>query len=481
MSTESRAGDRPDAVVVGSGPNGLAAAIVLAQAGRSVRVLEAEGTIGGGCRSAELTLPGFVHDVCSAIHALAAASPFFRTLPLVDYGLAWVEPPLALAHPFDDGTAAVLDRSLDVTAESLGKDGAAYRRLMAPIVADADFLISHLLGPFRLPRRPLAMARFGLPALRSASGLARSRFAGERAPGLLAGLAAHSMLGLEEPASAAFGLVLGLLGHVTGWPFPRGGSQRLTDALAAHLCALGGEIRTGIRVERLDQIGDAGAVLFDVTPRQLLAIAGEALPQRYRRQLGRYRYGPGVFKVDWALAGPVPWTAEACRRAGTLHLGGTTAEIAAGEREVADGRIPERPFVLIAQQSCFDPTRAPAGKQTLWGYCHVPAGSGEDMTARIEAQIERFAPGFRELILARSTMGPAEMQRHNANYVGGDINGGLQDLRQIFTRPVPRRDPYATPNRRLYLCSSSTPPGGGVHGMSGWWAARSALRRALTP
>jgi phytoene dehydrogenase-like protein len=470
-------GNRPDAVVVGSGPNGLAAAIALAQAGHSVHVLEAEATIGGGCRSAELTLPGFVHDVCSAIHALAAASPFFRTLPLAEHGLAWIEPPLALAHPFDDGTAAVLARSLDVTTESLGKDGAAYRRLMAPLVADAEYLIPQLLGPFRLPRHPWAMARFGLSALRSVMGLARSRFTGEHAPGLLAGMAAHSMLRMEQPASAAFGLVLGLLGHVTGWPFPRGGSQRLTDALFGLLAALGGKVRTGVRVESLMQTGDADAVLFDLTPRQFLAIAGEAVPRWYRRHLRRYRYGPGVFKVDWALNEPVPWTAAPCRQAGTLHLGGTIEEIAASERDVAAGRTPERPFVLIAQQSRFDATRAPAGKQTLWGYCHVPAGSTEDMTARIEAQIERFAPGFQELVLARSTLGPAVMEQHNANYVGGDINGGLQDLRQVFTRPAIKRDPYATPNRRLYLCSSSTPPGGGVHGMSGWWAARSALRR----
>ncbi|MEA2529708.1 MAG: hypothetical protein QOG89_1352, partial [Thermomicrobiales bacterium] len=397
---------------------------------------------------------------------------------LADHGLEWVEPPLALAHPFDDGSAAVLARSIDVTAESLGEDGKAYRRLMAPIVDDVEILIRQLLAPFQFPRHPIALSRFGLLALRSTVGLARSRFEGTRAPGMFAGLASHSMLKMEQPGSAAFGLVLALLGHVTGWPFPRGGSQRLTDALAAHLQTLGGEIRTGVRVSALDQVGEADAVLFDVTPRQFLAIAGDAVPRLFRRQLGRYRYGPGVFKIDWALDGPVPWTAEACHSAGTLHLGGTIEEISASERDVAEGRHPERPYVLIAQQSRFDPSRVPAGKQALWGYCHVPSGSTVDMTARIEAQIERFAPGFRDLVLARSVMGPAEMERHNANYVGGDINGGLQDLRQIFTRPLPSRDPYATPNRRLFLCSSSTPPGGGVHGMSGYYAARSALRRA---
>jgi phytoene dehydrogenase-like protein len=478
LTVVQRTGGTPDAVVVGSGPNGLAAAIALAQSGRSVLVVEAAPTIGGGCRSAELTLPGFVHDPCSAIHPLAMASPFFRKLPLNNYGLAWIQPPLPLAHPFDDGTAAILSRSLDETADALGVDARAYRRLMGSFLPEFDSLLEQILGPFRPPHHPVLLARFGLDALRSAAGLATSRFSGARARGLFSGLAAHSMLSLEQPVSAAIALVLGLAGHAVGWPIPSGGSQRIADALAAHLRALGGEIRTGVTVASLDQLPQSAAVLFDVTPRQFLAIAGDAVPGRYRRALGGFRFGPGVFKIDWALAGPVPWTAEVCHLAGTLHLGGTLEEIAAAECDVAAGRHPERPFVLIAQQSRFDPTRAPAGRHTLWGYCHVPNGSTLDMTDRIERQIERFAPGFRDLILARSVLSPAALEDYNPNYVGGDINGGVSDLRQLVTRPTIRRDPYSTPNRRLYLCSSSTPPGGGVHGMCGYFAAQSALRQA---
>jgi phytoene dehydrogenase-like protein len=468
-----------DAVVVGSGPNGLAAAIEIARAGRSVLVLEAEETLGGGTRSAELTLPGFVHDVCSAIHPLTACSPFFRQLPLEDHGLQLIQPQLALAHPFDDGSAAVLDRSIDVTSASLGDDGAAYRKMMEPLARDSEKLIPELLGPLRLPRHPWLLAHFGLKAIRSAAGLAKSSFDGERATSLFAGLAAHSMMPLERRPTAAFGLMLGMLGHTAGWPIARGGSQAIADSLASYLRSLGGEILLDRRVESMRELPPARAVLFDVTPRQLLRIAGDRLPGRYRRRLERYRYGPGVFKLDWALEGPVPWKAEECGRAGTVHLGGSFAEIASSEAAVGRGQHPDRPYVLVAQQSLFDRSRAPEGREALWAYCHVPSGSTFDMTERIEAQVERFAPGFRDRILGRSVMPPAELERHNANYVGGDINGGVQDLRQLFTRPAPRLVPYSTPNREIYLCSSSTPPGGGVHGMCGYFAAQAALRRTL--
>jgi phytoene dehydrogenase-like protein len=465
-----------DAIVVGSGPNGLAAAITLARTGCSVLVCEAQPTVGGGMRSAELTLPGFVHDICSAIHPLGVASPFFRTLPLAEYGLEWVEPPAAMAHPFDDGTAATLERSIAATSQTLDHDAAAYRQLMAPLVSSWDKLAGMLLGPLRLPRHPLALMHFGLQALRSSQGLATRRFRGERARGFFGGLAAHAIMPLEQPLTAAFGLVLGMLGHIVGWPFPRGGSQHIANALAAYFQALGGKIVTGRPIASIAELPTARAVLCDVTPRQLLRLAGHCLPASYRRALERYRYGPGVFKVDWALDGPIPWTARACTRAATVHLGGTLAEIAAAERAAWQGQQTDRPFVLVAQQSLFDPTRAPAAKHVGWAYCHVPHGSTCDMTERIEAQVERFAPGFRERILARSTMPPALLERYNANYVGGDINGGVQDVWQLFARPTLRRVPYRTPARGVYICSSSTPPGGGVHGMCGYFAARAALR-----
>jgi phytoene dehydrogenase-like protein len=469
-----------DAVVVGSGPNGLAAAITIARAGHSVLVLEAKETVGGGCRSAELTLPGFTHDICSAIHPLGLASPFFRALPLERYGIEWVHPDIALAHPLDNGTAAIITRSLTETGESLGDDAAAYKKLMAPLVENWQTIIDAFYGPLRpqamLPH-PLKLAHFGLPALRSANGLARARFKGSAARAIFAGMCAHSMLTLESPTSAAAGLVLGLLAHAVGWPAPRGGSQKISDALAAYLRDLGGEIVTGVEVKSLDALPLARVVLCDVTPRQLLRIAGTRLSGLYKRQLQRYRYGPGVFKLDLALDGPIPWTAEACQRAGTVHVGGTLTEIARAERAVWKGEHPEQPFVLLAQQSLFDCTRAPAGKQTVWAYCHVPNGSTVDMTGRIEAQIERFAPGFRERILARHAASATEMERYNANYVGGDINGGVQDLMQLFTRPTISPAPYSTPDKDLYICSSSTPPGGGVHGMCGYFAARAALRQ----
>ena len=469
-----------DAVVVGSGPNGLAAAIEIARAGRSVLVLEAEQTLGGGTRSAELTLPGFVHDVCSAIHPLAACSPFFQGLPLDRHGLELVYPPLALAHPFDDGTAAVLDRSVEETGCSLAGDAGAYRRMMEPLARDASRLVPQLLGPLTFPHHPLVLGRFGLNAVKSATGFAGAALNGERARALFAGLAAHSMMPLERRPTAAFGLVLGMLGHTTGWPLARGGSQAIADSLVSYLHSVGGEILLGQRVDSMNDIPPARAVLFDLTPRQVLRIAGDRFPAPYRRQLSAYRYGPGAFKVDWALNGPVPWKAEPCRRAGTVHVGGTLAEIAMSERAVGNGRHPEKPYVLVAQQSLFDRSRSPEGKETLWAYCHVTSGSDFDMVERVEAQIERFAPGFRDLVLARSVMPPIEMERHNANYVGGDINGGLQDLRQLFARPVLRPVPYSTPNRKIYICSSSTPPGGGVHGMCGYFAARAAVRRRLS-
>jgi len=469
--------ERYDAVVVGSGPNGLAAAITLAQAGHTILVIEAEGTIGGGLRSAELTLPGFVHDICSAIHPLGVASPFFRELPLVDCGLEWIYPPTPAAHPFDDGTVALLERSVRATGETLGRDAAAYRRMMQPLVEDWEGLLGDLLGPLPLPpQHPLALARFGLRALWPAHRLAEQAFQGERARALFAGLAAHAMLPLEQPASAAFGLVMATVAHAVGWPLVRGGSQVFANALSSRLQSLGGAIITGRRIESMDQLPLARAMLFDVTPRQLLSIAGDRFPSGYQRALARYRYGPGAFKVDWALDGPIPWKAAECSRAATVHLGATLAEIAASERAVWQGKPSERPYVIVVQQSLFDPARSHEGKHTGWAYCHVPNGSDFDMTERIEAQVERFAPGFRERILARSVMPPAAMERHNANYIGGDINGGVQDLRQLYTRPAPRWSPYSTPAGNLYICSSSTPPGGGVHGMCGYHAAQAVLR-----
>ena len=443
-------------------------------------VLEAEDRVGGGASSAELTLPGFVHDLGSAIHPLGYASPFFATLPLEEHGLEWVHPPAPLAHPLDDGTAAVLERSAEKTGATLGRDAEAYRNLMDPLTEDARRIQKTLTGSTRLPRHPLALASAGLRSLGSARGFAGAAFGGERARALFAGNAAHSFLALEKRPSALFGLVLGTLGHAFGWPLPKGGSQSISDALASYLISLGGEVFTGVRVRSVEEVPKTRTVLFDVTPRQLLDIAGVHFTERYRGALKRYRYGPGVFKLDLALDGPIPWTAEECLRAGTVHLGGTLEEISAGEAAVARGEHPERPFVLLAQQSLFDPTRAPAGKHTVWAYCHVPNGSTFDMTQRIEAQIERFAPGFGDRVLARSAWGPADLEGWNANLVGGDINGGYMDVRQLFARPMMRTNPYSTSAPGLYLCSSSTPPGGAVHGLCGFMAARSALRYLKT-
>src|ERR671921_107490 len=465
-----------DAVIVGSGPNGLAAAIELARNGHRVAVLEGRSTIGGGMRSAEITLPGFVHDLGSAIHPLGYASPFFCSLPLEDYGLEWIHPSAPLAHPFDDGTAVLFERSIEATAAALGPDAAAYSRLMEPISADAGRIADFFVGRPSFLRHPLALASAGIWTLRDARTLAESLFDGENARGLFAGNAAHSFLRLDRPPSAMFGLLLGTLGHAFGWPFPKGGSQALADALASYLVSLGGEIYTDVSVRSVEDVPQTRAVLFDVTPRQLLDIAGQHFTEEYNGALKRYRYGPGIFKMDFALDGPVLWTAEGCRRAGTVHLGGTLDEIAAGEGAVARGEHPERPFILLAPQSLFDQTRAPEGKHTVWAYCHVPNGSTFDMTGRIEAQIERFAPGFRDLVLARSAWGPADLERWNPNLVGGDINGGDKDLWQLFSTPPPPINPYSTPAGGLYICSSSTPPGGGVHGMCGYLAARVALR-----
>jgi phytoene dehydrogenase-like protein len=467
-----------DAIVVGAGPNGLAAAITLAKAGRSVQIIEANDQIGGGSRSAELTLPGYIHDICSAIHPLGVASPVFRQMNLADHGLAWVFPPVELAHPFDDGSVALLKRSIAETGESLGADADAWSKVMQPLADNSDLILDALLNPLKAARRPIVMAGFGLHAIRSAKGVVNALFEEQHARGLFGGIAAHSFLRLDQMPSASLGVMLGLLGHAVGWPMPRGGSQKIPDAMAAHFRSLGGEIVAGQPVESIDDLPAADAVLFDVTPRQLIDITGHRFPDGYRRRLSRFRYGPGTFKMDFALDGPIPWTAPGCSQAGTVHLGATFEEIADAEYSVLQGNHPDRPFVLLAQQSLFDETRAPEGKHTVWAYCHVPNGSTVDMTGQIERQIERFAPGFRDRILAKTVMAPAALERYNANYVGGDITGGFLDLRQLFTRPVVRIPPYTTPDKRIYICSSSTPPGGGVHGICGFHAARSALRRA---
>lgn len=465
-----------DAVVVGSGPNGLAAAITFARMGRSVLLLEASETIGGGTRTKELTLKGFRHDVCSAIHPLALASPFFRSLDLSPHGLEWIHSPVPLAHPLDSEKAVLLHRSLDATAEGLGRDREAYRRLVGPWVHRWERLARDTLRPLGLPRYPLTLLRFGLLAMRSAAGLARVRFRGERARALFAGNGCHSILPLERSSTAAFGLMLSVFGHAVGWPIARGGSQAIAGALATHLTSLGGEIEVGAPVSSLDDLPKARAVFLDVTPRQLDAIAGPSLPKAYRKGLRSFRYGSGVFKIDWALDSPIPWNDSACLRAGTLHLGGTLDEIVAAEAAVGQGVIPDKPFVLLSQPSLFDPGRAPEGKHTAWAYCHLPNGSTADMTHAIEAQVERFAPGFRDRIAAQHVMSPADMEAYNPNYIGGDILGGIQGFRELFVRPLGRLRAYATPAKGIYICSSSMPPGGGVHGMCGCLAAERALK-----
>lgn len=466
-----------DAIVIGAGPNGLAAAIELARAGLKVRIYEANPTIGGGARSGELTLPGFLHDLCSAVHPLAAGSPYFSKLPLDKYRLEFIHSPTALAHPLEDGTAAILDRSIETTSEHLGRDRKKYRDLMTPFAENWESLSNDLLGPPRFPRHPLLAARFGIHAIRSAKGFAESSFEEDRTRALFAGLAAHSFLSLDRLATSAFGLMLSLLAHTNGWPIAKGGSQSISNALAAYFKELGGEIVTGHRVQSISELPPAKAILCDVTPRQLLRLAGHSLPAGFRRRLISYRYGPAAFKIDWALSEPVPWKAAACLKAATIHLGGSFTEILHSEHLVNSGQHTEKPFIILSQPTLFDATRAPAGKHVLWAYCHVPNASQLDMTTRIEDQIERFAPGFRDCILARNVTTPALFEQHNANLIGGDINGGSQHLAQMFARPTVRL--YSTPVRSLYLCSSSTPPGGGVHGLCGYHAARLALRNSF--
>jgi phytoene dehydrogenase-like protein len=477
LQTRSVVEPAVDAVVVGSGPNGLAAAVALARAGASVQVIEGEATIGGGTRSAALTLPGFVHDFCSAVHPMGVLSPFFRQLPLERHGLVWLRPRASVAHPLDAEPAVMLYRSLERTGVGLGRDARAWARLVGPFLADPHGLLADAMAPLRMPAHPLAMLRFGLRGAFSANRLARLCFRGSRARALLAGCAGHSLLPLTQPLTAALGVLFAVTAHAEDWPVAQGGSQAIASALASYLAELGGKLETGRRIQKLDELPAARVVLFDTSPDQLARIAGDALPAGYRRRLLRYRYGPGVFKLDWALDGPIPWRDPTCREASTVHVGGTLEEICASEHDMYHGRHAERPYLILCQQSEIDATRAPAGRHTGYAYCHVPHGSTADMTGAIERQVERFAPGFRDRILARHATSPADFERYNPNYVGGAITGGTADAFQLWTRPVARLDPYSTPNPRLFLCSAATPPGGGVHGMCGWWAARSAAKR----
>lgn len=471
---------RYDAIVVGAGPNGLSAAIVLARAGLSVLVREANERVGGGARSLELTLPGYMHDLCSAVHPMAAASPFFRSLPLAAHGLEWIQPPLPLVHPFDDSPPAVLDRSIDATGATLGSDAAAYRRLLEPLVHNWDRLAPDVLAPaLHWPSAPISLTGFGVRALWPSTLLGKVAFRERRTRAFFAGLAAHSIVALDQSGTSAIGLVMAAAGHAGGWPIPRRGSQQIADALASHFLSLGGVIETHTPVETLDALPPARAVLLDVSPRQALRMAGSRFPERYRRRLAHFSYGPGVFKIDWALAEPIPWKNPECARTATLHLGGPVEEIEEAERAAWKGAHSEKPFVLLAQPSLFDTTRAPAGRHTGWAYCHVPHGSTRDLTDAIERQVERFAPGFRDLVLARHTKNTVELERSNGNLIGGDIAGGANHLRQLLFRPVIALDPYRMAADDLYICSASTPPGGGVHGMCGYHAAWSALKNTF--
>ncbi|MFT4111814.1 phytoene desaturase family protein [Silvibacterium sp.] len=464
--------------IIGSGPNGLAAAIAMAQAGYAVDVFEAEQILGGASRTLELTLPGFRHDFGSAVHPMAAGSPFFRSLPLAGHGLRWVHGLSALAHPLDDGTAVVLEQDLNESARLLGEDGPAWRRMTEPLARNWDAFAKEILGPLPLlPRHPLLLAGFGMRALLPSTILARSSFRSERTRALFAGMAAHSFLSLDAPLSSAIGIVLAASTHAVGWPVPAGGAQAIPDALAGYLRSLGGAITTGKRIASLDDLPASGSDLtfFDTAPRQLASIAGSRLPASFRQRLQRFQPGPGVFKIDYALSEPIPWTAADCRRAICLHLGGSFADIARSEDAMARGRISDRPFMILAQPSLFDPLRAPEGKHVVWVYCHVPNGCTVDRTEAIERQIERFAPGFRDCVLARHVSTPADLEAADANLIGGDISGGAMSVAQTFLRPTWKQ--YATPDPSLYLCSSSTPPGGGVHGMCGYRAAELALRR----
>lgn len=467
--------EKYDAVVVGSGPNGLAAAITLQLAGLSVLIVEGKEVIGGGLRSAEITLPGYLHDVCAAIHPMAASSPVFTRLSLEKFGLQFITPAIQAAHPFDDGSCAVLHQSIEETAASLGKDALTYKNFITPFVRNWPRISNDVFGPFHFPDHPVEMLRFGYTGLSSALNIAE-RFRGMQARGLWAGMAAHSMLPLSARGSAAVAMIMMITGHLNGWPVIRGGSAEMANALAECFTAAGGTIETNCYIRSLDQLPASRAVLLDVTPMQVLSIAGNRLSTLYKWQLKQFRYGPGVFKIDWALDGPIPFTALDCRSAGTIHLGNTLEEIADAEQTVAEGKHPSHPFVLLAQQSLFDTSRAPRGKHTGWAYCHVPNGSEVDMTEAIENQVARFAPGFKDLILQRKTTNAVQMQQYNSNYVGGDINGGLMDIRQLFTRPALRLSPYRTSATGIYICSSSTPPGGGVHGMCGFHAAQKVLK-----